>query len=189
MASNSSIKTLSFLFYYYYIIIISLSYALEYQNTEALRILPDYVKNQKLENVLVKKDCDNFTLLQKATALVYSDGAKMIADLENRDYGFMIPVNEPMSDCLEKQFDEEITHKNVVAEGEDEESNEVKSNETYNENSLIEKKMLLIKFQMRHSYGKGTGRWKRIGGLYRYRSFSDYHRYASSPVQSKNLRR
>ena len=123
----------------------SLSYALEYQNTEALRILLDYVKNHKLESVLVKRDCDNFTLLQKATALGYLEGAKMIADLENHDYDFIIPVNEPMQDAgtsslsLEKQSLE-----NIVVQGEKDESNDATSEDAYNDYNLTHEKCYLL---------------------------------------------
>ena len=44
----------------------ALSYALEYRNVDVLRILLDHVRNNRLEGMLTKRDCDNFTLLQKA---------------------------------------------------------------------------------------------------------------------------
>ena len=73
----------------------AITYAVEYKQHEALDILLQYAKINKLEKLLKRKESNYFTYLQLAVMNNYEKAVEMFLNLKDENEKYMIDVNEP----------------------------------------------------------------------------------------------
>ena len=75
----------------------ALTYAIEYQNTTALEVLTQYIKENNMIEFMKKQESSSLSYLHIATMTGYKKGIELLTRLQNEEGTYMVNTNEELS--------------------------------------------------------------------------------------------